>query len=682
MRNLNPNHSNLLTDHRFIVILLAFFAFAMSAILSRTVFERLPHLEDEVAYLYQARIFAQGDVIIESPDPRRAFWQPFIVDRDGNRFSKYTPGWSAQLALGLLMGEAWVINAFFAMLTVAVTYRFAREIFNAETGLIAAALVAFSPMALLLNATLMAHSAALFWTTLFMYAYWRLERGRRALLWGLIGGLALGMLIASRPLTGLAVALPLVVWSGIRLVRAIAAKIRTEVKGLRTEEGIETLGESTRVSSETGEANRNPTLNMHSSLSPFTSVLSPSLRPQSFFAVLRPLIALGLLAVILGASVPLYNRAAVGDPFSDLYRLVWDYDRVGFGQGYGRNGHTLQKAFNHGRFDLSLTAADLFGWQVGTITDAEGEVYADVVTQLTTEGDYWLRFGLSWLLIPFGLIIAYRRRSVWVALWFAILFGWMRFAFDFQNGAQMTNPFFAWIWMAVAFAWLFAPFLLLRRRVEVWTWILVAVTLSLLGAQMTYWIGAQRYSTRYYYEALTSVAIISALPVAWLVRKFVPQISFQKQPHPPTPSPKSERGSKPTIVIPTRRRWLLQPIVYGVFVGVMLYSFYAYSLPRITVLNGFNNVSRQLISDVEARRNGDQPVLVIINGSDVRWRAFGSLMAVTSPYLDSPIVAAWNFQDTNAMRDQIIARFPDRQIIDMEAQEAQAWFTETVSLPP
>jgi hypothetical protein len=621
MRNENRNTQN--QSHRIVVILLAFFAFAMSAVLSRTVFERLPHLEDEVAYLYQARIFARGDVVIDSPEPRRAFWQPFIVDRDGTRFSKYTPGWSAQLALGVVMGEYWVINACFSLLTVALTYRLAREIFDARAGMIAAALVAFSPMALLLNATLMSHTSALFWTTLFIYAYWRIEHGRRALTWGVIGGVALGALVATRPLTGVAIALPLVVWSVIRLIRAFAL--------------TDAVGTPYRASNQQFPTNTDALYRVPTKL-----------RIGRAVSLLPPLVALSVVTLVIGAAVPLYNQAAVGDPFEDLYRLVWVYDRVGFGEGYGRNGHTLQKAFNHGRFDLSLTAADLFGWQIGTITDVAGQVYPDVRAQLTAEGDYWLRFGLSWVLLPFGLIAAFRRRSIWIALWFLILYGWIRFAFDWQSGAQMVNPFFAWLWIFAAFAWLFLPFLVLRRRTEAWTWLLVAVTLSLVGFQMTYWIGAQRYSTRYYYEALTAVAILSALPLAWLIRRFA-----------------ARRG--------------VQSIVYGAFVGVLISSLIAYSLPRVGVLTGFNRVSWQQVRNIETRREPGRNVLVIVNGDDVRWRAFGSLMAVTSPYLDSPIVVGWNYQNSATLRDQIIARLPDRQIIDLDARGEEAWFSDPIT---
>ena len=76
--------------YHIVVVILAFIAFFMTALVSRTVFERLPHLEDEVTYLFQARIFARGHSVVDTPQPQRAFWQPFVVDyaETGNRFGK------------------------------------------------------------------------------------------------------------------------------------------------------------------------------------------------------------------------------------------------------------------------------------------------------------------------------------------------------------------------------------------------------------------------------------------------------------------------------------------------------------------------------------------------------------------------------------------------------------------
>src|SRR3990172_3161346 len=106
-----------------LTVLCAFFSFAASAIVSRTVFERLPHLEDEFAYLYQARIFAHGDITIATPEPVRAYWQPFLLSLDGKRFGKYTPGWPLVLAAGAGVNQPWIVSAWLAMLTAALAYR-------------------------------------------------------------------------------------------------------------------------------------------------------------------------------------------------------------------------------------------------------------------------------------------------------------------------------------------------------------------------------------------------------------------------------------------------------------------------------------------------------------------------------------------------------------------------------
>ncbi|MGB1285437.1 MAG: glycosyltransferase family 39 protein, partial [Aggregatilineales bacterium] len=296
--------------HRAAIVLLMLFTFGITALVSERVFERLPHLEDEVAYLYQARVFADGDTTVDTPQPPRAYWQPFVVDsrETGQRFGKYTPGWSVMLAPGVMMGQPWLINALFAVLTVALIFRLGSEIYNPDVGLVAAILLAFSPMALLLNASLMGHTAALFYTTMFVFAYWRLQQGKHALQWGLLAGLMLGMLVISRPLSGIAVALPFIAWSVLRLLRAF--------------------------------------------------LIEPdfSQRLQSTLKTLTPLVALGIVTLLITTAIPLFNNAATGDPGQNLYELVWEYDQIGFGECCGRNGHRLEKAYIHGRYDLSVTA--------------------------------------------------------------------------------------------------------------------------------------------------------------------------------------------------------------------------------------------------------------------------------------------------------------------------------------
>ncbi len=570
--------------HHIIAVVLILTSFFLSALVSQRVFEDLPHLEDEMAYLWEARALAGGQTVLQLPTPVRPFWQPFVVDHNGERFGKYSLGWPAVLSIGVLLGQTWVVNAFLGALTVALTYRLGSEIFGADTGLIAAALVTFSPMALLLNGTLMGHTAALFTSTLFFYAYWRMERGKHKLRWGLVAGFALGMTLINRPLAGMAVGAPFIAWSGVRLIRHFLDK-----GGM-----------------------------------------------DAFKRLLMPLVGLGIVTGVLMLVIPAYNYAATGDASQNLYLLVWSYDRVGFGPGYGAHGHTLEKGIRQTRWDLSLTAADTFGWQLGSITPEDQQ-------HLLTAGDYWPHVGLSWILLPFGLFIGFKRRWVWWVVWLAVGGIILMYTTNLRP-AQIQDPTFSYLWMAGFAVWMLIPFAFLLRGKQddqvTWTWLLLAIPLSLIGLHITYWIGSQRYSTRYYYEALSAFAIVSAIPLAWLAKRW---------------------------------RWA----VYTVLLAVLIGSLYTYSTPRIDALYRFNWVSPELIQGVNARREGDRPVLVLVSGSDVKWRAYGSLMASTNPFRDSDIVAAWD-NGQPGVRDNILKQFPDRQVIEMTASGNWACFGATL----
>jgi len=614
------------------------FSFAMAALVSQRVFERLPHLEDEVAYLFQARTLARGQAVIDSPQPARPYWQPFVVDLNGKRFGKYPPGWPGMLAAGVLLGEMWVINAFLAALTVGLTYRLGREIFDADTGVFAAALTAFSPMALMLNGTLMGHTAALFTTTLFLYAYWRLTRGKRAVRWAVMAGAALGLTVINRPLAGLAIAAPLVAYSGVRLVLAWARpetpppnRIRVPKHGEGEEENSHPLALSPEMEREQ-EDNPHP-----QPLSLRARGVGKTERWDSLRRVLGGLLVLAGVTAVLAAAIPAYSYMATGDARKNLYTLVWSYDQVGFGEGYGRNVHTLEKGIRQTRWDLSMMAADVFGWQTGSFGPEQ-------VDHILNQANYWDNVGLSWILIPFGLLIGFKRRWWWWAIWLAA--GTVIFMQTTTLPVDtLRDPKFALLWMGGGAVWMLIPFVfLLIGKVDeqqTWTWVLLTIPLCLIGLHIAYWIGSQRYSTRYYFEGLVPLALLSGLALSWLGRR-------------------TDRLA-----------------IYILVGAVMIYSLLAYSQPRITPLYRFNWVSTELIDAVNARREGDRPVLVIVSGTDVRWRSYGSLMVVTSPFLDSDIVAALD-SGAPGVRDSILARFPDRQVIELTATMNWACFGETL----
>jgi hypothetical protein len=613
--------------HKIAALCLVFFAVFMSAFVSRSVFERLPHLEDEVAYLFQAKVFAHGDIVLESPTPRRAFWMPFVLDHvgpdgDSVRFGKYTPGYPMLLALGVLLGQTWVINAFCAGLTVALTFRLGSEMFNEDVGLIAAALLAFSPMALLLNATLMNHTSALTFVMLFIYAYWRIERKRKksrnTFLWALTAGFALGMVAISRPLSAMAIALPFVLWSVSKLIRTLIQPPRRQDR----QDNAEKIRSKTRLS--------------------------------AFFETLRPLVALGVVTLLISATIPLFNYAATGDPATNLYTLVWSYDRIGYGQGYGRNGHTIQKGIQFARFDLTLTGADLFGWQVAPFDIRQGQFpqFAPFTPELQehvrTRSDYFPVWGISWLLLPFGLWAGFGKRILPVICWWCISFIVIIRTITLDV-SLIQNPQFSWLWIIGALLWINLPVLFISHERTRWMWLLMAVPLTIVVGQMTYWIGSQLYSTRYFFEGLGVFCLLSALGLAWLARNGI----------------KLFRRGEPAV----RPYNVVRLSVYAALAIALLYSLYNYSTPRIGALNGFNQINGQILADVNERREGDRSVLVLITGADsgdgrLTWRALAALNSVTSPYFDSEIVVAWNFGGDD-IRQQILEQFPDRQLIEM-----------------
>ena len=185
-----------------------------------------------------------------------------------------------------------------------------------------------------------------------------------------------------------------------------------------------------------------------------------------------------------------------------------------------------------------------------------------------------------------------------------------------------------------------------------YTWLLISIVGSVVIVQMLYWIGSQRYSTRYYYEALSAAALITAIPFAWLIRKGLRIIA----------SPEEKSKNRPSSA-----KILWYVATYGAFLALCLFTLYNYSTPRIMALYRFNGISPELIDDVKSYAQDDSPILAIVAGESsgddrVRWRSYAALMAVTSPYLDSEIVAA---RDYGSSRQQFFEEYPDRQVVDV-----------------
>ncbi|MGB3314508.1 MAG: glycosyltransferase family 39 protein [Albidovulum sp.] len=217
-------------NHRISPIVHALIAALASLSLAVFAFEAMPHVEDEVAYLFQARTLAGGGVTVPAPDaaalPGLDYYLLEVID--GRWYSTTLPGWPAALAPALAFGVPWLLNPLLAALSVLIAHAIAKAKAGRGVADVTALLMAFSPWFIAAGGSLMPHMLTLFLSLLAWWMILRVEQGASGRWWRLgIAGLAMGWIFCSRPLDGVIMGgltglwLVFAVKRGTRLTRAL-----------------------------------------------------------------------------------------------------------------------------------------------------------------------------------------------------------------------------------------------------------------------------------------------------------------------------------------------------------------------------------------------------------------------------------------------------------------------------
>lgn len=364
-----------------IALLIAIVGLFVSAYIADDVYEHIPHIEDEFAFLWEAQVMAGGEISLPSPENERSFLVPFVVDHQGQRFGKYPPGWPATLSLGARLDAAGWVNPLFAALTLWLTYRLARKMLNPALSVLAQILTLSSPMFLMLSGTLMAHMLSLFlalafivsWSDLFL----EIPADAPVPNWlkVAVAGGSIGLLFLTRPLTAFAVALPFGIHGILLYVRA-SRRVRAG------------------------------------------------------------LISIFVLGAAIAAVLLLWQFALTGDVFRNPYTLWWSYDRIGFGPGFGvtESGHNLSWGYYNTRFSLRAGLHDLFGWPylswvllpfglIGMYRNKSAWLHAGTLVSLILSYSlYWIG---SWLFGPRYYFEALAGLAILSAGGFGWIGGWL-----------------------------------------------------------------------------------------------------------------------------------------------------------------------------------------------------------------------------------------------------------------
>ncbi len=191
--------------------LLALVALFLALTLATTIFafQRVVHVADELAYLFQARTYAGGALWVPAlPEALQDAFAHYLLDTENGRWiSVFTPGWPAVLALGVLAGAYWLVNPILGVVCILLGYRLLTRVTDDRTAAIALLLMAISPWFVAMSASLMPHTLTL---VLVLFAWCTLlsvdQRGpASAAVLSLAAGLAMGWLFFSRNLDGLVI---------------------------------------------------------------------------------------------------------------------------------------------------------------------------------------------------------------------------------------------------------------------------------------------------------------------------------------------------------------------------------------------------------------------------------------------------------------------------------------------
>lgn len=287
------------------------------AALAMFVYQRHPHVPDEVSYIFHARMLAAGELSIPSPPVAEAFDVDLMHSVDGRWFSPVPPGWSIALAMGERFGAGWCVNPLITGLAILAAYGLLRECVSPRRARMTLVLLALSPWSLFLGMGFMTHA----WTHLCgVCAAWAVARARRGQpeLWAALAGVAIGVVSWIRPLDGLVWAALLGLWS----IGFGGARLRVSA--------VATLVVSTAA---------------------------------------------------VGAAVLVYNRALTGDglrhPIMDYVDRIYGPGKndLGFGPDKGLDwggldpwpGHSPFQALVNTQFNVFALDAELTGWSVGAV---------------------------------------------------------------------------------------------------------------------------------------------------------------------------------------------------------------------------------------------------------------------------------------------------------------------------
>jgi hypothetical protein len=193
----------------------------------------------------------------------------------------------------------------------------------------------------------------------------------------------------------------------------------------------------------------------------------------------------------------------------------------------------------------------------------------------------------------------------------SLLQGWRNTKFSL---IAISSDLFGWI----RSSWIFLPFGLWAARKKPLMYYSVGVTGLLIMIYLGYWVSSWLLGSRYYFEALPGLALLSAAGIFWLC-------GGNMEP---------EHGN------PLLHK--VRSVGITALVSLLVIGNLCFYLPaRLGSLQGLYGIERADIEVFESPELEEYlPALVIVDAEE--WMPYGSTLVLESSTLDSPLIFAWS----------------------------------------
>ena len=189
--------------------------------IASTVFGHHSNNHDEGVYLTQAAMLLDGQFELHAGDLVGAFRPWFFIENGGRLYPKYTPVPAAMYAVSMaLFGEPRVTLAAVAAGNAALVYLLGAIVADRRVGVVAAALFAASPMALMTTSVFLPYAPTTLLNLLFAVAYLRGVRDGSTVAAG-VAGIAIGLAFFARPFTAVLFAAPFICHALYRVIASV-----------------------------------------------------------------------------------------------------------------------------------------------------------------------------------------------------------------------------------------------------------------------------------------------------------------------------------------------------------------------------------------------------------------------------------------------------------------------------